>query len=160
MPSFAPKPTDLHRLLESVLGLYGETHPAVLLRADFAGELPTLDADGDQLKRAVLNLVDNAVEAVGPVGDVTVEAAWLGPAHRARIVVTDDGPGITLEDKERLFVPYFSTKATGMGLGLAIVQQIVTDHGGSIRVEDNVPHGSRFVLELPAGRPAAAPAVV
>ena len=75
-------------------------------------------------------------------------------------MVADDGPGISPEDKDRLFVPYFSTKVTGMGLGLPIVQQIVTEHGGSIRVEDNAPRGSRFVLELPAGRPAPAPAGV
>ena len=72
-------------------------------------------------------------------------------------MVADDGPGIRPEDRERLFVPYFSTKATGMGLGLPIVHQIVSDHGGTIRVEDNTPHGSRFVIELPVGRPVAAP---
>jgi signal transduction histidine kinase len=86
---------------------------------------------------------------VSQTGDVTVETVWLPESRRARIVVSDDGPGITDEDKERLFVPYFSTKATGMGLGLPIVHQIVTDHGGTIWVEDNPPHGSRFVIELP-----------
>jgi two-component system nitrogen regulation sensor histidine kinase NtrY len=160
MPALTPRPTDLARLLESVVALYRDSHPAVRIRTAFEPDLPPVEVDPDQIKRAVLNLVDNAVEAVGPSGEVTVEAAWLGPAHRARIVVADDGPGITPEDKDRLFVPYFSTKATGMGLGLAIVQQIVTEHGGSIRVEDSVPHGSRFVLELPAGRPAVAPAAV
>jgi two-component system nitrogen regulation sensor histidine kinase NtrY len=101
--------------------------------------------------------VDNAVEAVGGAGLVVVQTEWLAEAQRARIVVADDGPGIPPEDRERLFVPYFSTKATGMGLGLPIVHQIVSDHGGTIRVEDNMPHGSRFVIELPAGRPVAAP---
>jgi len=86
-----------------------------------------------------------------------VQTAWLPEAHRVRIVVADDGPGVAAEDRERLFVPYFSTKATGMGLGLPIVHQIVSDHGGTIRVEDNTPNGSRFVIELPAGRPVAAP---
>jgi two-component system nitrogen regulation sensor histidine kinase NtrY len=160
MPALTPRPTDLARLLEGVVTLYRDSHPAVRIRAAFDPDLPPVEVDPDQIKRAVLNLVDNAVEAVGPAGDVSVEAAWLGPAHRARIVVTDDGPGIAPEDKDRLFVPYFSTKTTGMGLGLPIVQQIVTDHGGTIRVEDNLPRGSRFVLELPAGRPAAAPAAV
>jgi len=105
----------------------------------------------------VLNLVDNAVEAVGQGGEVTVQTEWLPAAHRARILVTDDGPGIAPDDKEKLFVPYFSTKATGMGLGLPIVHQIVADHGGTIWVEDHPPHGSRFVIELGGGRvvPAA-----
>ena len=88
---------------------------------------------------------------------------WLPEAGRARIVVSDDGPGITAEDKERLFVPYFSTKATGMGLGLPIVHQIVTDHGGTIRVEDNRAarqplrdraSGRARAARLPSGRDA------
>jgi two-component system nitrogen regulation sensor histidine kinase NtrY len=116
--------------------------------------------DPNQIKRAVLNLVDNAVEAMSQAGEVTVETVWLPDSRRARIVVADSGPGISAEDKERLFVPYFSTKATGMGLGLAIVHQIVTDHGGTIWVEDNSPQGSRFVIELPAGRLAPAPVQV
>ena len=137
MPALTPKPTDLARLLEGVVVLYRESHPALSIAALFSPDLPPLEVDPDQLKRAVLNLVDNAVEAVGETGDVTVETVWLPEARRARIVVSDNGPGIAAEDKERLFVPYFSTKPTGMGLGLPIVHQIVTDHGGTIWVEDN-----------------------
>jgi len=147
--------TDLGRLLESVLALYRDSHPGLSIKASFSADLPQLEVDPDQIKRAALNLVDNAVEAVGQTGEVTVQTLWLSSAGRARIIVTDDGPGIAPEDKERLFVPYFSTKATGMGLGLPIVHQIVTDHGGTIWVEDNAPHGSRFVIELPGERLAA-----
>ena len=157
MPALTPKPTDLARLLEGVVVLYRESHPSLAIRAVFSPELPPVEVDPDQIKRAVLNLVDNAVEAVGGTGEVVVQTVWLPEAHRARIVVADDGPGISPDDRDRLFVPYFSTKATGMGLGLPIVHQIVSDHGGTIRVEDNTPHGSRFVIELPAGRPVAAP---
>jgi two-component system, NtrC family, nitrogen regulation sensor histidine kinase NtrY len=157
MPALTPKPTDLARLLEGVVVLYRESHPSLAIRAAFSADLPPVEVDPDQIKRAVLNLVDNAVEAVSGAGEVVVQTEWLAEAQRARIVVADDGPGIPPEDRERLFVPYFSTKATGMGLGLPIVHQIVSDHGGSIRVEDNTPHGSRFVIELPVGRPVAAP---
>jgi two-component system nitrogen regulation sensor histidine kinase NtrY len=157
MPALTPKPTDLARLLEGVVVLYRESHPSLAIRAIFSPDLPPIEVDPDQIKRAVLNLVDNAVEAVGGTGEVVVQTVWLAEAHRARIVVADDGPGIAPDDRERLFVPYFSTKATGMGLGLPIVHQIVSDHGGTIRVEDNAPHGSRFVIELPAGRPVATP---
>src|SRR5712691_11192107 len=157
MPALTPKPTDLARLLEGVVVLYRESHPSLAIRSAFSPDLPSIEVDPDQIKRAVLNLVDNAVEAVGGTGEVCVQTTWLPESHRARIVVTDDGPGISAEDRERLFMPYFSTKATGMGLGLPIVHQIVSDHGGTIRVEDNAPHGSRFVIELPAGRPVAAP---
>jgi two-component system nitrogen regulation sensor histidine kinase NtrY len=157
MPALTPKPTDLARLLEGVVVLYRESHPSLAIRSAFSPDLPPIEVDPDQIKRAVLNLVDNAVEAVSGAGEVCVQTAWLPESHRVRIVVTDDGPGISAEDRERLFMPYFSTKATGMGLGLPIVHQIVSDHGGTIRVEDNAPHGSRFVIELPAGRPVAAP---
>jgi two-component system nitrogen regulation sensor histidine kinase NtrY len=157
MPALAPKPTELGRLLEGVVVLYRESHPALAIRAEFSPDVPSLEVDPDQIKRAVLNLVDNAVEAVGAMGEVVVRTVWLPETRRARIIVADNGPGIAPDDRERLFVPYFSTKATGMGLGLPIVHQIITDHGGTIWVEDNPPRGSRFVIELPAQRLAAAP---
>jgi len=156
MPALTLRSTDLERLLESVVGLYRDSHPGLHIKASFSAGLPPLEVDPDQIKRAVLNLVDNAVEAVGQTGEVSVETVWLPEVHRVRILVADDGPGIAPEDKEKLFVPYFSTKATGMGLGLPIVHQIVTDHGGTIWVEDNPPHGSRFLIELPAVGVAAA----
>ncbi len=158
MPALTLKATDLGRLLESVAVLYRDSHPGLSIKASFSPDLPQVEVDPDQIKRAVLNLVDNAVEAVGQTGEVTVQTEWLPQARRMRIIVTDNGPGIVPEDKEKLFVPYFSTKATGMGLGLPIVHQIVTDHGGTIWVEDTPPHGSRFVIELPGEPvPTAAP---
>jgi two-component system, NtrC family, nitrogen regulation sensor histidine kinase NtrY len=156
MPALTLKPTDLGRLLESVVVLYRDSHPGLSIKAAFSPELPSLEVDPDQIKRAVLNLVDNAVEAVAQTGEVTVQTVWLPEARRARILVTDDGPGIAAEDKEKLFVPYFSTKATGMGLGLPIVHQIVADHGGTIWVEDHPPRGTRFVIELGGRRVAPA----
>jgi two-component system nitrogen regulation sensor histidine kinase NtrY len=155
MPALALRSTDVGRLLEGVVVLYRDAHPALSVKASFSPDVPPLDVDPDQIKRAVLNLVDNAVEAVGPTGEVTLETVWLRRVNRARIIVTDDGPGIAAEDKDKLFVPYFSTKATGMGLGLSIVHQIVADHGGTIWVEDSAPHGSRFVVELPGERVTA-----
>jgi len=158
MPALQPRATDLGRLLEAVVVLYRESHPGLAIKASFSPDMPPVEVDPDQIKRAVLNLVDNAVEAVGGAGAVTVETIWLSESRRARVVVADDGPGIPAEDKERLFLPYFSTKAGGTGLGLPIVHQIVTDHGGTIWVEDAVPQGTRFVVELPVGRLAVAPA--
>jgi two-component system nitrogen regulation sensor histidine kinase NtrY len=155
MPSLAPKPIDLHRLLDGVVALYGETHPAVTLRGEYAPDLPVLEADGDQLKRAVLNLIDNAVEA--GADEVAIATRWNG-VDRVQVVVADNGIGIAHDVRDTLFLPYVSTKTTGMGLGLPIVHQIVTDHGGQIRVDDNAPRGSRFVIDLPVVRPAPAPA--
>jgi two-component system nitrogen regulation sensor histidine kinase NtrY len=158
MPSLQPRATDLGRLLEGVVVLYRESHAALDIRVSFSPDMPSVDVDPDQIKRAVLNLVDNAVEAVGGAGQVSLETIWLPESRRARIVVADDGPGIAPEDKERLFLPYFSTKSNGTGLGLSIVNQIVNDHGGTIWVEDATPQGTRFVVELPVGRLAATPA--
>ncbi|MGH7319568.1 MAG: ATP-binding protein [Candidatus Rokuibacteriota bacterium] len=155
MPSLSPKPTDLPRLLDGVVALYGETHPAVTLRTDFAPDLPVLEADGDQLKRAVLNLIDNAAEA--GASEITISAGSDGVGGRVRVAVTDNGAGISPEAREKVFLPYFSTKTAGMGLGLPIVHQIVTDHGGQIRVEDHPSKGSRFVIELPVIQPGNGP---
>jgi len=156
MPALTPKPTDLRALVEGVVTLYRESHPGISLTTGCAPDLPHLAVDPDQIKRAALNLVENAVEAVGGEGTVAVELAFSPEAGRVRLSVTDNGGGIAPEDKEKLFLPYFSTKATGMGLGLSIVHQIVSDHGGTIWVEDNPPRGSRFVLELPAAAIAVA----
>jgi two-component system nitrogen regulation sensor histidine kinase NtrY len=113
-----------------------------------------LEVDPDHLKRAVLNLVDNAVDAVGGGGEVVVETQFLEESGRARIVVADDGQGISVADQEKLFTPYFSTKVAGMGLGLPIVHHIVTEHRGTIRVEANLPRGSRFIIEVPVAQGA------
>jgi two-component system nitrogen regulation sensor histidine kinase NtrY len=150
MPALAPKPTDLRALIEAVLALYHESNPAVTLTAQFDDDLPQLLVDPDQIKRAVLNLVDNAVDAVHGGGGVDVQLAHAPDNGRVRLTVTDDGPGIAAENRENLFQPYFSTKPTGTGLGLSIVHQIVSDHAGRIWVEDHYPHGTRFVIELPA----------
>ncbi|MFQ5829613.1 MAG: ATP-binding protein [Candidatus Methylomirabilia bacterium] len=158
MPALSPKPTDLHRIVEGALALYRESHPALTVKTAFGPDVPTLEADPDQIKRAILNLVDNAVDAVGGAGEVTVETLFAPEIRRVRIVVSDTGRGIAHEDKEKLFLPYFSTKATGTGLGLTIVHQILTDHGGRIWVEDNVPKGSRFIVELPVVAPVRAQA--
>jgi two-component system nitrogen regulation sensor histidine kinase NtrY len=155
MPALAPRPTDLHRLLESVVMLYQESRPGLILKTIFAPDLPPVEVDPDQIKRAVLNLVDNAVEATGGRGEVVVQTAWSPGAGRVQIQVSDNGVGIPPEDKEKLFLPYFSTKAAGMGLGLPIVHQIVIDHGGSISLEDILPRGSRFSIELPLKPPLA-----
>ena len=155
MPVLAPKPTDVRPLVDGVVALYRESHPGIALATRHPEDLPLLEVDPDHIKRAVLNLVDNAVEAVGDAGEVVVETAHVPEAGHAQIVVTDTGAGISADDKEKLFLPHFSTKAAGMGLGLPIVWEIVTEHGGTIRVEDHEPRGSRFIIEVPVSRAPA-----
>jgi two-component system, NtrC family, nitrogen regulation sensor histidine kinase NtrY len=137
-------------LVEGVAALYRDSHPGLALTTRQAEDLPLCEVDPDHIKRAVLNLVDNAVEAVGTSGgEIVVETQHLPASGRVRIVVSDTGPGIPLEDRDKLFLPHFSTKVTGMGLGLPIVSEIVTEHGGTVRLDDNTPRGSRFTIELP-----------
>src|SRR5207302_582170 len=124
MPVLTPKPTDLRALVDGVVSLYRESHPVIWMTTRCAPELPLLTVDPDQIKRAALNLIENAVEAVEGEGTVAVELAFSPETGRVRLSVADDGAGIAPEDKEKLFLPYFSTKATGMGLGLSIVHQI------------------------------------
>jgi two-component system nitrogen regulation sensor histidine kinase NtrY len=155
MPAFVPKPTDVRPLVDAVATLYRESHPTCTIVTRHPEDLPLLPVDADHIKRAVLNLVDNAVEAVGPAGTVTIETEHVPETGRVRLSVSDTGPGIPSEDRDKLFVPYFSTKVTGMGLGLPIVNEIVAEHGGAIRVEDNRPSGTRFVIEVPVVRAPA-----
>jgi two-component system nitrogen regulation sensor histidine kinase NtrY len=155
MPVFVARPTDLRPLIEAVAGLYRDAHPALTLTTRHADDLPLLEVDGDHIKRAVLNLVDNAVQAVGGAGEVGIETVHLPPLARVRVIVSDSGPGIPAEDRDKLFLPHFSTKVTGMGLGLPIVSEIVGEHDGTIHIEDNEPRGSRFVIELPVTRAPA-----
>jgi two-component system nitrogen regulation sensor histidine kinase NtrY len=93
--------------------------------------------------------VDNAIEAMERHGQIVVETLIDAPNHVVRLVVADDGPGIPAADREKLFLPYYSTKRRGSGLGLAIVRRIIAEHGGNIEASDNVPRGTRFTIELP-----------
>jgi two-component system nitrogen regulation sensor histidine kinase NtrY len=114
-------------------------------------DLPRVMADPDAIKRAIANLVDNAAEAMQEalVKEIQIATHTSEERDAVEIVVSDTGHGVTPELKEKLFMPYFSTKKRGTGLGLAIVSRIVEDHHGSIRVEENRPVGARFTVELP-----------
>ncbi len=147
MPRPQPARTDVPRLVAETLHLYQNLKPGVEVEARLDGDLTGVMLDGEQIKRALINLLDNAVEATDAPGRVTVSAQQRD-GHFA-IKVADTGRGIPPEAKEKLFLPYFSTKGRGTGLGLAIVHRIVADHHGSIRVEDNHPRGTVFTVELP-----------
>ncbi|MEZ5283264.1 MAG: ATP-binding protein, partial [Vicinamibacterales bacterium] len=133
------------------LTLYRGLLPGVAIDLALEAGLPPVRLDAEQIKRVLINLVDNAVEAMQRQGRIVVETVH-DPVHKvARIVVADDGPGIPPGDRDRLFLPYYSTKGRGSGLGLAIVRRIVAEHGGNIEVSDNSPRGTRFTIELPCG---------
>ena len=147
MPRPRPGPVDLPKLVSETLHLYRNLKPGVDVEGEVDPALSVVAIDGEQVKRALINLLDNAVEATDAPGRVTV-SAHASDGH-LEIRVADTGRGIPPESKEKLFLPYYSTKGRGTGLGLAIVHRIVTDHQGSIRVEDNAPRGTVFTVELP-----------
>jgi two-component system, NtrC family, nitrogen regulation sensor histidine kinase NtrY len=149
-PSANPKPGEILPIIEETIALYREGHTAVRFEIRKTGNIPVIKLDRQQIKRAMINLVDNAIAAIHSEGEITISLSH-DPAHKlVRVEVADTGDGISDEDKTRLFEPDFSTKVTGMGLGLAIVNSIVMDHHGTIRAEDNHPKGARFIFELPA----------
>jgi len=149
MPAPRAAPTDLHALIGDALSLYRGIFTDVELRPHLAEGLPRVSVDGEQIRRVFINLVDNAIEAMNQHGTIEIETQHDATNSLVRIVVADDGPGIPPEERDKLFLPYYSTKRRGSGLGLAIVRRIVVEHGGSIEVTDNVPRGTRFVIELP-----------
>jgi two-component system nitrogen regulation sensor histidine kinase NtrY len=149
MPAPRRMPTDLHQLLLGTLGLYEGLFQDVRIETLFAVSLPRVRLDPDQIRRVVINLVDNAIEAFNQRGLMVVETHDDAAMGVVRIVIADDGPGIAPEERDKLFMPYYSTKKRGSGLGLAIVRRIVAEHGGTIEVGPNQPRGTRFTIELP-----------
>lgn len=147
--------SDLNEVVASGMGVFEGRLEGIEITVDLASGLPPVMADPEQLKRVIVNLVDNAAEAMqdSPVKELLV-LTQAGLVDTVEIVIADTGSGVTADQKEKLFLPYFSTKVRGTGLGLAIVSHVLTEHGASIRVEDNKPTGARFTIEMPAA-PAA-----
>jgi PAS domain S-box-containing protein len=150
-PQSKPEPSDLNMIVESALGMFDGRLSSLRVRKLLSGDLPPVMADPEAIKRVVANLVDNAAEAMqnSMVRELTISTALLGGREAVELIVADTGQGLTQEIKERLFLPYFSTKGRGTGLGLSIVARIIEDHHGSIRAEENKPIGARFIVELP-----------
>jgi two-component system nitrogen regulation sensor histidine kinase NtrY len=149
MPAPRAVPTDLHRLIADTLTLYNGLFTDVRIDQSLAADVPAVRIDPEQIRRVFINLVDNAVEAMNRSGRILLETSRDRTNSAVRIVIGDDGPGIPAAEREKLFLPYYSTKGRGSGLGLAIVRRIVAEHGGSIEVSDNAPRGTRFTIELP-----------
>ena len=150
MPSPRTVPTDLAALIADTLTLYHGIFSEVTITPRFGEHVPLVRLDVEQIRRVIINLVDNAIEATDRKGTIVVETALDDTNKVVRVVVADNGPGIPASEREKLFLPYYSTKRRGSGLGLAIVRRIIAEHGGSVDVGDNTPHGTRFTIELPA----------
>jgi hypothetical protein len=160
-PASKPQPSDINAIVNQALLLFDGRLDGIWVQTFLAADLPQVQADPEAMKRAVANLVDNAAEAMhnSLMKEIVISTALVEERDAVEIVIADTGYGVTPEVKERLFLPYFSTKRRGTGLGLAIVSRIVEDHRGSIRVEENSPVGARFIVELPVAQEVAVAAV-
>jgi two-component system, NtrC family, nitrogen regulation sensor histidine kinase NtrY len=155
-PASKPVASRLNVIVDEALNIFTGRLEGIILRRQLSPDLPVISADPEQMKRVVINLVDNAAEALAnsQLKEVWVRTTLDPDRDVVEMVVADSGPGIPPEAKEKLFLPYFSTKRRGTGLGLAIVSRIIAEHKGTIRVEENQPAGTRFVIELPVDRTA------
>jgi two-component system NtrC family sensor kinase len=137
---------DVARLFDAQIHAPGR--PRVEIRFELEENLPSISADPDQIRRALSNLILNALDAMPRGGRLTVRTQSAGSPGRVAIEVSDTGDGLTAEECERLFTPYYTTKQQGTGLGLAIVQSVVSDHKGTISVQSQPGKGTTFRIEL------------
>lgn len=148
MPEINKSPTSLAGIIDEVVNLYRD-YKGFAITVSIPEALPLIDMDGEQFKRVLINLFENAFQAMNSGGKIEVAVDLDASANRVFIDIADNGPGIREEDKEKLFLPYFSTKKGGTGLGLAIASRIIREHMGYLRVRDNEPSGTIFTIEMP-----------
>ena len=144
------KPADLNEVVRKTAKLVDAKGSTSAIELDLDADLPSADVDAEQVKQVILNLVLNGLEATGDRGTpITITTRWVRDRDRLEIGVRDSGPGIPPETLDHLFIPFFTTKPKGTGLGLAVCQRIVNNHGGDIRVESQVGVGTKFTVRLP-----------
>jgi two-component system nitrogen regulation sensor histidine kinase NtrY len=150
-------PSDLNEIVSSALALFQGRLEGIPLQTDLAPNLAIVRSDPELLRRVLVNLIDNAAEAMegSTLRQLRVATRASSDGDGVEIEVSDTGHGISPADKDRLFLPHFSTKERGTGLGLAIASRIVAEHNGTLRVEDNNPIGARFLIRFPAADSAA-----
>jgi len=148
MPEIRKSPVLLSPIIESVINLYRD-YKGIEMHLSSKGSEGLVELDAEQFKRVIINIVDNAIQAMQNQGRIDIMIHQDALSNRVYVDIADNGPGIREEDKEKLFLPYFSTRKDGTGLGLAIASRVVTEHRGYIRVRENTPHGTIFSIELP-----------
>jgi len=142
---------DINQVLEKLIATYSSIYSSIDFKVELDVEIPVLvKMDVEQMKRILVNIVDNAIESIQEKGTLEIISRYNKESQFISIEIADNGPGISDEDKQKLFIPYFSKKSTGTGLGLAIAHNIIEEHNGIISIEDNQPHGARMIIEIPA----------
>ncbi len=149
MPAPDPKLTSLHKIIDDILISYSEHEKNIQIKKSFDPNLAQMVIDPEQFRRVLINLFENATDAIDEGGTIQIQTKILNDKKGVRLEFSDNGTGISSADREKLFLPHFTTKKRGTGLGLAIVNRIIIDHNGTIRVQDNSPRGTTFIIDLP-----------
>jgi len=150
LPAIQLQSADLHQIITQTISLFKGIYTEIEFKTFFSSDIPNpIKLDPEQMKRVFINLIDNAIEAMDKRGEISISTAFKPKTNSVRIEIADTGPGVPDKDKDKLFMPHFSTKKKGTGLGLAIVHQIISEHNGTIEVEDNQPHGAIFIIQVP-----------
>ena len=151
LPSIHLQSADIHDIIEQTISLFIGAFPEIEFETRYSADVPSsIQIDTEQMKRVFINLFDNAIDAMNKKGKINIQTSFDKSHRRAQIEITDIGPGISMNDKEKLFLPHFSTKKKGSGLGLAIINQVISEHNGSIDVENIQPHGAKFIIQIPS----------
>jgi two-component system nitrogen regulation sensor histidine kinase NtrY len=148
MPEINKTPTQIPIIIDEVVNLY-KGYKGVEINVSIPDNSPMVELDGEQFRRVIINIFDNAIQAMANSGRIYVTLKFDIPSNWAYIEIADNGPGIRDEDKDKLLLPYFSTRKNGTGLGLAIANRIIAEHRGYIRVRDNEPNGTVFTIDVP-----------
>ena len=152
MPAPNPILTSLHKIINDILISYSEHEKNIVIKKDFDPDLDQMHLDPEQMRRVLINLFENSTDALHEGGTIHIQTKILDDKKVVQIKFSDDGAGISPTDRDKLFLPHFTTKRRGSGLGLAIVNRIIIDHNGSIKVQNNHPKGTTFIIKLPYSR--------
>jgi len=150
MPNIRLQSGNIHEIITQTISLFKGIFTDIEFETLFSSEVTSIiQIDPEQMRRVFINLLDNAIDAMNKKGKIQIRTSFEEENRVVKIEISDSGPGISIQDKEKLFLPHFSTKKKGTGLGLAIVHQIINEHNGSIEVESNKPCGAKFIIRIP-----------
>ncbi|MCK4337124.1 MAG: GHKL domain-containing protein, partial [Candidatus Aminicenantes bacterium] len=150
LPIIRLEPADIHEVIKGTVSLFKDIFAEITFETKLSSKVPSaIQLDPEKMKRVFINIMDNAIDAMDKKGKIKIQSSFDDLNQMVKIDIWDTGPGISLEDKEKLFLPHFSTKKKGTGLGLAIVHQIISEHNGTIVVENIKPHGAKFIIQVP-----------
>ncbi len=151
MPNIMLQSENIHEIITQTISLFKGIFTDIEFKTLLSSEVPSIiQIDPEQMRRVFINLLDNAIDAMNKKGEIQIRTSFEEENRVVKIEISDSGPGISIQDKGKLFLPHFSTKKKGTGLGLAIVHQIIKEHNGSIEIESNKPSGSKFIIRIPA----------